>query len=206
MIEVGACPVKHPGIIRLSYLHPKTMEGFTLWWNGGSLQCFQVNLDRKISETVDNDDIFRQTDSGLNSEQLEWVATFRRNCLNLALSLLVIVAKCHDESFLHNDLSPSNVLLHFNPWKKNVVYIGICDWGLSGRVVEKESLKYGYATMDELSKVKAVKRFIAPELFYQFGPPDSINSLQVMQKKHLYTMEAEAYTTSFIAEQIWKQE
>ena len=58
--------------------------------------------------------------------------------MNLALSLLVIVATCHDEGFVHNDLSPSNVLLHFDPWKQNVVYIGVCDWGLSGRVVEKD--------------------------------------------------------------------
>lgn len=78
-----------------------------------------------------------------------------------------------------------------------MVYIGVCDWGLSGRVVEKEPSKYGYATMEELLKVKVVKRFVAPELFYKFGPPDSVNSIQVMQKKYLYTMEAEAYAVSY---------
>ena len=38
--EAGGCPVIHPGIIRLAYIHPKTMEGYTLWWNGGSLISF----------------------------------------------------------------------------------------------------------------------------------------------------------------------
>lgn len=76
IIEAGACVVKYPGIIRLSYLHPKTMEEYTLWWNGGSLQCFQVNLDKKVSETVSNNDILGETDSGLSAEQLGWVATY----------------------------------------------------------------------------------------------------------------------------------
>lgn len=206
LLEAGGCPVKHPGIIRLSYLNPRTMEGYTLWWNGGSLQKFWKDINNKISEAVSIDDIAKQTHSGLNAQQLQWVKTYRKNRVNLALSFLVIVAKCHDENYLHNDLSPSNVLLHFDPFKENTVYIGICDWGLSGRVVEKEPSRYGYQTMKELDEVKAARKFAAPELFYIFGPPGSTNSLEVCQKKHLYTMEADAYAAGWIAERIWNEE
>ena len=37
-IEALACPVDHPGIIKLQYLHPKTYESYSMWWNGGSLK------------------------------------------------------------------------------------------------------------------------------------------------------------------------
>ena len=50
--EAGGCPVTHPGIIRLSYLHPKTMEGYTLWWNGGSVPSFWSKYNSKVSKTL----------------------------------------------------------------------------------------------------------------------------------------------------------
>ena len=37
-VEALACPVDHPGIIKLQYLHPKTYESYLMWWNGGSLK------------------------------------------------------------------------------------------------------------------------------------------------------------------------
>jgi len=61
------------------------------------------------------------TDTGLTSEELKWVYTYRKNCVNLALSLLVIMEKCYEANYINNDISTSNVLLHFAPWKNNVV-------------------------------------------------------------------------------------
>ncbi|MBE3102757.1 MAG: protein kinase, partial [Bacilli bacterium] len=204
--EAGGCPVKHPGIIRLAYLHPKTMEGYTLWWNGGSVHSFLAKYNSKVSEALPVDEIEQQQETGLSKVELGWIATYRRNRVNLALSLLVIVGKCHDANYLHNDISSSNVLLHFDPWKGNTVYIGICDWGLSGRVVEKEPSKYGFQTMELLQKVKDLRRFAAPELFYVYGDKGSTTSLEVMQKRHLYTMAADAYATGWIAIKIWNEE
>ena len=37
-IEALACPVDHPGIIKLLYLNRNTYESYCLWWNGGSLK------------------------------------------------------------------------------------------------------------------------------------------------------------------------
>jgi len=155
---------------------------------------------------VDVDDITRQQDVGLTQEELGWVATYRRNYVNLALSLLVTVGKCHEVHFVHNDITPSNVLLHFDEWKENVVYIGICDWGLSGRAIEKEPSRYGYRTMEELQREKQQQKYAAPKLFYMYGEKGSETSLEVMQKKHLYSMAADAYATGWIAYQNWKEE
>jgi hypothetical protein len=39
-LEALACPISHAGVIKFWALHPNTMEAYTLWWNGGSLQWF----------------------------------------------------------------------------------------------------------------------------------------------------------------------
>ena len=68
--EVGGCPVIHPGIIRIAYIHPKTMEDYTLWWNGGSLISFLSKYNSKVNKSVDVDDIERQQDTWLTKEEL----------------------------------------------------------------------------------------------------------------------------------------
>jgi hypothetical protein len=204
--EAGGCPVIHPGIIRIAYLHPKMIEGYTLWWNGGSLISFLSKYNSKVSESVDADDIEREQGTGLTKEELAWVATYRKNRVNLALSLLVIVGKCHDAQYMHNDITPSNVLLHFDDWKEQRVYIGICDWGLSSRVVEKEPSRYGFPSMEILAKEKKKRRFAAPELFYVYGEQGSTNSIEAMQKTHLYSIAADAHAAGWIAAAIWKED
>lgn len=69
-----------------------------------------------------------ETGRGLGAMELQWVATYRRNSLRLALSLLVIIGKCHEARYLDNDMTPLSILLHFNDWHANTVYIGICNW------------------------------------------------------------------------------
>jgi hypothetical protein len=44
--EALACPVDHPGIIKVMYLDRRTYESFTLWWNGGSLFAM-LHYDKK---------------------------------------------------------------------------------------------------------------------------------------------------------------
>jgi hypothetical protein len=33
--ESFGMPLKHPGVIKFLAIHTKTMEAYTLWWNGG---------------------------------------------------------------------------------------------------------------------------------------------------------------------------
>ena len=51
-------------------------------------------------------------------DELDKVTLYRRNCAKLALSLLIIVEKCHAHGIQYNDLSPDNILLHFHPWTR----------------------------------------------------------------------------------------
>jgi serine/threonine protein kinase len=41
--------------------------------------------------------------------------------------MLAIMEKCHTQNILHNDLSPSNIMLHFPPEHLKNVNIGVCD-------------------------------------------------------------------------------
>jgi hypothetical protein len=48
-IEALACPVDHPGVIKLQYLNPKLYESYLMWWNGGSLKSMRV-YDFQVSD------------------------------------------------------------------------------------------------------------------------------------------------------------
>jgi len=56
-MEALACPCEHPSVIKFFAIHIKTMEAYTLWWNGGTLQemldynmkYFPIMDDRTLS-------------------------------------------------------------------------------------------------------------------------------------------------------------
>jgi len=68
------------------------------------------------------------------------------------------------------------MLLRFDKWKANTVNIGICDWGLSSRVVKNEPSRYGYETIKELEKVRALRKFSTSDLFFTYRAEGSRNS------------------------------
>jgi hypothetical protein len=47
--EALACPVDHPGVIKVMYLDRHTYESFILWWNGGSLFAMR-HYDKKYKQ------------------------------------------------------------------------------------------------------------------------------------------------------------
>ena len=51
-IEACINPIQHPNMIKFWEVHLKTMESYTLWWNGGSLASFLQNLNSKVSEAT----------------------------------------------------------------------------------------------------------------------------------------------------------
>ena len=91
----------------------------------------------------------------------------------------MVVRACHNAEYIHNDISPSDVLLHFDEKKANTAYIGICDWSLSNRVVELAPSKYNYETLDALKKVRRHCPFAAPKLYFLYGKPGSTNAYKV---------------------------
>ena len=77
-------------------------------------------------------------------DELDKVTLYQRNRTKLALSLLIIVEKCHAHGIQHNDLSPSNILLHFPPMDKTKIFFGVCDWGMACRVSKEVASNYDY--------------------------------------------------------------
>jgi hypothetical protein len=124
-LEALACPISHADVIKFWALHSKTMEAYTLWWNGGSLKSFWTNYNSKVSEATSYED-YHLVNAGLLSDDVDKVKAYRKNRVKLVLSLLTIMGKCHAENILHNDLSPSNIMLYFLPEKSENVYIGVC--------------------------------------------------------------------------------
>ena len=111
-------------------------------------------------------------------DELDKVTLYRRNCAKLALSLLIIVEKCHANGIQHNDLSPSNILLHFPPMDKTKIFLGICDWGMACRVSEEVASNYSYRSKEEMEMQQRLHQHVAPELFYVFGPRGCETSLE----------------------------
>ena len=49
-VKALACPVDHPGVIKLLYLNTRTYELYSMWWNGG-LFINMIAYDRIIVDT-----------------------------------------------------------------------------------------------------------------------------------------------------------
>jgi hypothetical protein len=47
---------------------------------------------------------------------------------------------------------------------------------------------------------------MAPKLFYIYGPPNSKTSLESVQRRHIYTKEADVDLIEKMAKYIWKEE
>ena len=77
---------------------------------------------------------------------------------------------------------------------------------MANNVEEEKSSLYGYQTKAEMEINTAERKHVVLELFYVFRPKGSWNSLEVMQKKHLYLKGADAYSVGVLVSQIWIEE
>ena len=148
-MEACVNPIQHPGMIKFWAVHHKTMESYTLCWNGGSLASFLQKLNSKVSKAITLKNI-KFSGGKLLLDELDKVTMYRRNRAKLALSLLIIVEKCHTHGIQHNDLNPSNILLHFPPMDKTKIFLGVCDWEMACRVSEEVASNYGFQTKEEM--------------------------------------------------------
>jgi hypothetical protein len=125
------------------------MKTYTLWWNGGSLKSFWINYNSKVSEATSYED-YHLVNASLLPVDVDKVKAYRKNRVKLVLSLLTIMDKCHVGNILHNNLSPSNIKLHFPLKKLENMYIGVCNWGMASCVEEEKSSSYCYQTKAEM--------------------------------------------------------
>ena len=50
-VEALACPVDHPGVIKIQYLNMQTYKSYSLWWNGGSIRDMR-NYDKSVLKCI----------------------------------------------------------------------------------------------------------------------------------------------------------
>lgn len=140
-------------------------------------------------------------------DEKQKIVAFRKNRAMLAWGLIYVMDLVQKAKILHNDLSPSNVLLHFPPENVDVAYIGVCDWGLASRVVEDKPSLYGDMDEAKFFEKKASRRWIAPELYFVYGPPnDEDRNLERMKREHPFTMKFDAFSVGVLASMIWNRE
>ena len=176
-MEACVNPIQHSGMIKFWAVHHKIMESYTLWWNGGSLASFLQKLNSKVSEAIIPENI-KFSGGKLLPDELNKVMLYRRNRAKLALSFLIIVEKCHVHGIQHNDLSPSNILLHFPPMDKTKIFLGVYDWGMACRVSEEVASNYDFRSEEGMEMQQGLRQHVAPELFYVFEPRGSETSLE----------------------------
>ena len=169
-VEALACPIEYVGLIKFWVVNSKTMEPYTLKWNGGSFKSFK-RINDKVSAAKNYEHILNYP--AYTMQELEMIKAYRTNAAKLAMSLIITMARVHKSKILHNDISPSNILFHFLPDDVDRLYIGVCDWGMATRFIEDEYLVYGYPTKAKMVKNKKECYWVVPELFYIYGPSNS---------------------------------
>ena len=203
-IEALVCPVQHPGVIKFWAIHSDSMEAYTLWWNGDCLRNF-LKLNSKASEAASYTKVLEL--KNIPMEECERIVAFRKNRAMLAWALIYVMDLVHKAKIIHNDLTPSNILLHFPPHQVEKAYIGVCDWGMASRIVENKASFYGFQNESDCQRMRDAKRGVAPQLFFVYGPPnDEERNLERMKRTHPYTRESDAFSVGFLAKMIWKGE
>jgi hypothetical protein len=71
------------------------------------------------------------------------------------------------------------------------------------RFIEEVPSVYGYPTKAKMEKNKKERYWVAPELFYVYGPTNSEIAIERVQRKHLYTKESDAYSVGKLVLHIW---
>ena len=102
----------YPGVIKFWAIHSDTMEAYTLWWNGDSLRKF-LSVNSKALEAITYNNVLEL--NTLTMEECQRIVAYRKNRAMLAWALIYIMDLVHKAKIIHNDLTPSNVLLYFPP-------------------------------------------------------------------------------------------
>ena len=178
-VKALACFVDHHGVIKIQYLNMRIYESYSMWWNRGSLRNMR-NYNKFVAETHPNKILFY---SGPDFESRKRLVAYRKNQAYLAWALMCIVNIVHKHDVLHNDLNPNNVMLHFPQDREDVIFIGVCDWGMSMWVNEEASSNYGKESTEAMEKHKEKYYYATSKLFHVQGkrdiPISSKNGLQI---------------------------
>ena len=109
--KLMAVMIPHVGFIRFTAIYAERYEGYAFWWNDGTLRDM-FNLDNRYGDSITVRVAFDNTfgDELLRASHLR---RFRKKQTELAWALLHIMDEVHKSHNLYNDISPNNILLHF---------------------------------------------------------------------------------------------
>jgi hypothetical protein len=201
-LEALACPVDHPGVIKLQYLNPRTKESYSMWWNGGSLKNMRI-YDHQVPEDHERDILQMH---GADFEARKRLVVYRKHRAYLAWALMCIVDVVHNQDVLHNDLNPNNVMLHFPQDRENTVFIGVCDWGMASWGDEDAPSNYGRDSVDDMKKHREKYNCAGPELFHVRGQRGTSTSPVRMARKHRHTYLSESFSVGVLAKKIYAKD
>ena len=198
-VEALACFVDHLRIIKIQYLNMRTYESYIMWWNGDLVRNIR-NYDKFVAETHPNKILFH---AGPNFESRKRLVAYRKNQAYLAWALMCIVDIVHKHDVLHNNLNPNNIMLHFPQDRKDTIFIGMCDWGISTWANEKAPSNYGKESTEVMEKHKEKYYCVAPELFHVQGKRGTSQSPVKMACKHKHRIYSESFSIGALAKKIY---
>lgn len=204
-VEALSCPVDHPGVIKIHYLNMSTLEAYSLWWNGGSVRSMRT-FDDKIGGDH-SAEILKE--AGPDYEARKKLVVYRKNRAFLAWALMCIVDVVHSYNVLHNDISASNVMLHFPDDREGTVFIGVCDWGMATFRCEAAPSNYGADSREKMTTMMGAYDCAAPELFHVHGGAGargtSLSPVR-MSRAHPHTVKSESFSVGMLARKIYKSD
>jgi len=162
--ESMAMRIPHPRVIRFFVVHSKKNEGYSFWWNGGTLR----EMMRRNYDYPNNIALRVMYEPRITEEEIvaaKHLKRFRAKRTELAWAILHIMNAVHIAEHLHNDISPGNIMFHFLE-DESRVYIGVCDWRMT--TMMSEPMKSLYTFTSTTKKDEAIKRrwWVDPAITY----------------------------------------
>ena len=195
--EVMAMRIPHPGVIRFVAVHGTANEGYSYWWNGGTMREM-FHLDNKfpknIADGLANPNV--TDDEVVRAFQL---ARFRKRRTELAWAFVVMMKEVHACGHLHNDISLDNIMLHF-PDDESRVYIGVCDWGLATVASQPRKSLFVFTSQEQMKDVLTKRWWVDPTLAYLHKKDAELENIPY------YSSMTEEYAVGHIAMHINKGE
>ncbi|KAL3675043.1 hypothetical protein R1sor_024991 [Riccia sorocarpa] len=195
--EMSAFPISHPAICRPigGMLDRETPTLLFPWWNGGHIVKW-IGIERELR--------WRLAPNGLryvtvpdevrnrySTDDQDSADIFRGHRLQMAATLLQGLTFMHSKDWLHCDIHPRNIFVHFPLWdwddkgkmdvrvdnpsdanarriKRKLVFVALGDLGWTQK---KKDVEKGRFSLDKHEKT--TREWVAPELTYPRAPYDA---------------------------------
>jgi Protein tyrosine and serine/threonine kinase len=205
--EAMALRSAHEGCIKWIAVHSEKNEGYTLWWNGGTIREMlrdEASFNRDDVQATLHAAILLDSrdDYQKKLEAAKRVEVFRKKRHELAWTFLNTMNNVHHCHTLHNDMSPDNILLHFPPDSNDKVYIGVCDWAMAGNFNDLKESLYIHESEEAKARMMRNRWWVAPKLNYVIPHAGSSRDPD-FERRPNFTPKSEAYAVGQIAYRIY---